>query len=86
MEAYMRDKRERFIELAETRTEKAIRAIRLLGNLANSSNYDYDKDELAQIVAALDAEVKALKATYANAGRSSNRSFRLKPRRQNLNA
>lgn len=74
----MRDKRERFVSLAEARTEKAIRAIRLVGNLSNRSNYDYDDDEAVQIVRVLEKEVRALKLRFEESGTSRSPSFRLR--------
>ena len=74
----MRDKRERFVSLAEARTDKAIRAIRLVGNLSNRSNYEYDEDEAVQIVRALEKEVRALKLRFEESGISHSQSFRLR--------
>lgn len=73
-----RDKRERFVALAEARTEKAIRSIRLLENLANRSNYDFEPSDLDQILKALEGEVRQLKATYGRAMEPGRGSFRLK--------
>jgi len=80
----MRDRRERFISLAETRTEKAIRSIRLLENLANRANYEFEPAELDQIVRALEGEIKSLKVVYARASDSSQGSFRLRRSRPTL--
>lgn len=74
----MRDRRERFVALAEARTDKALNAIRLLGNLSNKSNYEYTDGDVGQIVKALKAEVKALEARFANSGAGSETSFKLK--------
>lgn len=73
-----RDKRERFISLAEARTDKAIRAIRLVGNLSNRSNYDYDAEDVAQIVRALEKEIRSLKSRFEEAGSSRSPVFRLR--------
>lgn len=73
----MRDRRERFISLAEARTAKALNAIRLLGNLSNRSNYEYTEADVAQIIKALDSEVKSLKARFADAAAGRERAFRL---------
>src|SRR5687767_12219502 len=62
-----RDRRERFVALAEARTDKALSAIRLLGNLSNKSNYEYSESDVAQIVRALEVEVRALKAKFSGA-------------------
>ena len=44
-----RPKREKFIELANKRVNKAINAVRLVGNLSNKSNYDYTSDDIKKI-------------------------------------
>ena len=38
-----RDKRERFVDLGEARVRKASQMLRLIGNLSNTSNYDYSQ-------------------------------------------
>lgn len=73
----MRDRRERFVALAEARTDRALNAIRLLGNLSNRSNYDYTDADVKQIVGALEAEVKAVKSRFVDASAGRERSFRL---------
>ena len=74
----MRDRRERFVALAEARTDKALNAIRLLGNLSNRSNYDYTDADVAQIVRALEGEVKALRAKFADSTSGRQNSFKLR--------
>jgi hypothetical protein len=75
--AMSRDRRERFVALAEARTDKALNAIRLLGNLANRSNYEYSDEDVAQITRALEAELKTLKTRFADATAGRERTFRL---------
>jgi hypothetical protein len=64
----MHDKRAKFIELAESRTINAIRAIRVIGKLGNHSHYQYDEADVKKIVAALTKEVDALKARMTDKG------------------
>ena len=73
----MRDRRERFVSLAEARTDKALNAIRLLGNLSNRSNYEYSDADVAKIVKALESEIRTLKARFAESAGVSERKFRL---------
>ncbi len=40
-EASMRDKRQKFIELAEARVGKALKDLQLIGNLCNKSAYEF---------------------------------------------
>lgn len=63
----MRNKRRRFVELGEARVAKATQMLRLIGNLANSNNYEYSADDAAKIFSALDAEMKLLKAKFQTA-------------------
>jgi hypothetical protein len=60
----MRDKRDRFVELAQARVTKATQTIRLIGNLANPNNYAYSEEDTQKILAALDGEMKLLKAKF----------------------
>lgn len=61
----MKDKRERFIALAEKRVPRAIRELRLVGNLANSHNYAYTPEEAQRVVAVLEQELKLLKGRFS---------------------
>jgi uncharacterized protein YceH (UPF0502 family) len=61
----MKDKKERFVSLAEKRVPRAIRELRLVGNLANTHNYSYSENDAQRIVAALEQEMKALKSRFA---------------------
>lgn len=57
-------KRDKFIRLAETRTNKALEMIRLIGNLANKSVYDYTDKDVAKIFKALETEIELAKKQY----------------------
>jgi len=61
-------KREKFVQLAQSRTINAIRAIRVIGKLGNKSHYQYDESDVKKIVAALSKEVDALKARMTEQG------------------
>ena len=49
--------REKFVELAEKRVNRAVKDLRLIGNL--SSNYSYGHDDVRSIFAALKKELKS---------------------------
>jgi mitochondrial fission protein ELM1 len=73
-----RDKRERFIELGEARVRKAAQMLRLIGNLSNTSNYEYSQEDAQKILSALDNEMKLLKAKFQAAlSRRSKDEFKL---------
>ena len=61
----MKDKRARFVALAEKRVARAIHDLRLIGNLANTHNYAYSRDDADRIVAALERELKVAKGKFA---------------------
>ena len=42
----MESKKERFVRIAEARTNKIIDMIRLLGNCSSKATYEYSKEEL----------------------------------------
>jgi hypothetical protein len=51
-------KRNKFIRIAEARTNKAAEMIKLLGNCANKSTYDYTDDDIRKIFSYLEKEIK----------------------------
>lgn len=57
-------KRTRFVKIAENRTNKIIDMLRLLANCSNKSNYEYDEDDVKQIFAAIEKEVKSTKNAF----------------------
>jgi len=62
------EKREKFVQIAESRTINAIRAIRVIGKLGNKSHYQYDEADVKKIVGTLNKEVEALKARMTEQG------------------
>ena len=73
----MKDKRERFVALAEKRVPRAIHELRLIGNLANTHNYTYTQDEAQRIVATLEQELKLLKGRFATGALKGQPTFKL---------
>lgn len=61
----MKEKEERFLRLAENRTNKIIDMIRLLGNCANKNNYQYTDDQVDKIFKAIEKELDIAKKKYA---------------------
>lgn len=60
----METKRERFVRLAEARTNKILEMMRLLGNCSSKANYEYTEDDVKQIFGALEKELKNTKNKY----------------------
>ncbi len=67
--------REKFIRLANKRVNSAIKAIELIGNLSNRSNYDYTQDDAEKIFLALNKELKACRERFANASAKRDTKF-----------
>lgn len=72
-----RDRRGKFVELAERRTANAIKAIRVIAKLGNKSAYLYDEGDVKKIAAALTKEVEALKARMSSSGGRESVEFKL---------
>ena len=72
----MSSKREKFIELAEKRVNRAIKDIQLIGNLSNKNNYQYSDSDIELIVKALENEIREMKIKFKPAKTSAS-SFKL---------
>ncbi len=60
-------KRDRFIRLAENRTNKILSMVQLLGNCANTSLYEYTDEDVEKIFTAIENSVKEAKRKYSKA-------------------
>lgn len=72
----MESKKEKFIRLAENRTNKVIEGLISLSNLSSLKNYEYDTDQIKQIFKAIDKQLNITKAMFRNNEHKS--KFRLK--------
>lgn len=72
-----RDPRERFITLANRRVTAAIQQLRLVANLANKKNYQYNAEEAAKIVRALQNELDELKLKFKGEEKRESKTFSL---------
>ena len=59
-------KRDSFVRLAEKRVERAVRDIELIGNLSNTSSYEYSDKDVAAIFRALDEAIKSSKQRFSD--------------------
>lgn len=67
----------KFTRLAEARVNKAIKALRSIGNLANKQIYSFDESQLRKIMSALRREVSGVKARFDDADSSRSGAFKL---------
>lgn len=70
-------KRDKFVELAESRTKNAIKAIRVLAKLGNKNAYEYSDADVKRITSALSKEVDALKVRMTSTGGKEAVEFKL---------
>ena len=60
----METKRDKFVRLAEARTNKIISMLQLLGNCSNTSAYDYSQQDVDKIFSAIENEVREAKKKF----------------------
>ena len=63
--------------LATARVTKAIKCIRLVGNLSSKSSYEYAADDAKKIVRALQRQIDLLRGRFSKGGSGDNTEFRL---------
>lgn len=73
----MRDKRSKFVELANQRVNKAVDQLRLVGNLSNRAAYDFTDEDVRKIMKALQRALDTTKARFGDGGSAADQSFSL---------
>ena len=71
------ERREKFVQLAESRTGNAIKAIRVIAKLGNRSAYEFSEADVKKIASALSKEIDALKARMLSTGGKEAVDFKL---------
>lgn len=70
------EKRERFERLASNRTNEVLKKLKVLGNCANRSAYEYGEEDVNKIFSELEREMRATKAKF-HFPRSRDSKFKL---------
>tara|TARA_R110002126_G_scaffold213048_2_gene359537 strand:+ start:372 stop:593 length:222 start_codon:yes stop_codon:yes gene_type:complete len=73
----MKDKRESFVRLAEGRVNRAVKDIRLIGNLSNRSAYSYTEDDIKKIFRVLQREIELARSRFGGGESSGSGDFKL---------
>lgn len=60
----MESKRDRFKRLSYSRGERLRREVRLIGNLANTKNYAYSKDDVNALFDPIDQAISEVKELF----------------------
>ena len=71
------ERRDKFVKLAEARTNNALKQIKLIGNLSNRGNYSFTEKDVDKIYNTLQKEIKTMKDRFSNSSNSSKNSFKL---------
>ena len=71
-------KQENFERLAENRVNEVVKKIRLIGNLANRRNYEFNEQHVEQIFSAVEDEIKQAKSKFRNELEGDSRNFKFK--------
>lgn len=66
-------KHDKFIRIAEARTNKIIDMMKLLSNCANKSTYDYDDEDVKKIFSTLEQELKKCKSKFQDVENKNNK-------------
>lgn len=56
--------KDRFLRLAQYRTQKVLSAIRVLSHCSNSYNYDYTPEQVEKIFSTIQEELASAKAKF----------------------
>lgn len=70
-------RRDRFVRVAETRTNKIIAMIRLLGNCSGKGAYEYSASDVKKIFGAIQTELEEAKKRFGNTKESGKKAFSL---------
>ena len=71
------ESRKKFVILAEKRVTRTLKDIKLIGNLANRSNYSYSDQDAEKIIKTLKKAVDELKAKFERRGDDKDVIFKL---------
>lgn len=72
-----KDKEGNFKRLAESRTNKVIDMLMLIGNLSNKSNYSYTQDQVDKMFNTIEEELQRQKAKFSEKKKKNKTKFRL---------
>jgi hypothetical protein len=73
----MRDRRSKFVELANKRVNRAIKDLRLIGNLSNRAAYEFGEEDSRKIIKALQREVENLRQRFSGTNQEADKVFSL---------
>jgi len=72
-------RRDKFVRLANKRVNTAIKAIELVSNLANRTNYEYTSEDATMIYKALEKELREMRSRFGPSDGAASSEFKLLP-------
>ena len=72
-----RNRRAKFIELAENRVNRAIKDFRLIGNLSNRSAYEFNENDIRKIFRTLQKELDSAKGRFSRGEAGDDEGFKI---------
>lgn len=73
----MTDKKNNFKRIAENRTNKIIDMLELLGNLSNTSFYEYSDADIEKIFNAIEGQLEKTRSKFSKGKKASRKRFEL---------
>ena len=77
MSSFEETKRDRFVRIAETRTNKIIDMLQLLGNCSNVNVYEYKQQDIEKIFNVIETEVREAKKKFSKYDSKRSNRFKL---------
>lgn len=69
-------KHDKFLRLAEARTNKALEMIRLIENLSNTANYEYKPEDVEKMFDRLERELRKARDSFEKSKSQNDKVFR----------
>ncbi|MDB5825471.1 MAG: hypothetical protein JWR21_4175 [Herminiimonas sp.] len=70
-------KREKFVELAEARVNRALKDLQLIGNLSNRSAYEFSEGDVKKMFAVLQKSLDSARSRFSMENHSAGGEFKL---------
>ena len=71
-------KREKFVRIAEARTNRIIDTLQLLGNLSNTGTYEYSKKDVDQMFKAIEEAISDARSKFNKTDVKGKKTFAFK--------
>ncbi len=73
----MSKKSDKFKELAQNRVRKALKLLKLIGNLANKTHYEYTTQDATRIISVLKSEINNIQTRFKSKNSTDDNDFKL---------